>query len=1196
MYFKQLEITGFKSFPTKTKLKFEPGVTAIVGPNGCGKSNISDAIRWVLGEQSPRSLRGASMEDVIFNGTDSIDPINMAEVSLTLSNEDKALPIDYDEVTVTRRLFRSGESEYILNKTPVRLKDITSLLMGTGMGTSSYSIIEQGKIDLILSSKPEERRYIFEEASGITRYKTKKREALRKLEHTENNLVRINDIINEVRRQINSIERHARKAERYKNDFEIMKELDVKMAVYELRNIEFEFEDNKTRLEGISQDENSLKLELDGNLALIDKYREDLENAIHNLTEMQQKLSDATIFVDKSKHKIELNTERINDLQKFKAGLEKELAGLKEKIKLQKEEIATVRARFDGISNAKESKEKALIEKEESTRNLSHEIERHQKDTRAAKNRTVDLLAVETKTKNELIKMGADLQNRRLRLRRLEGERENISLEKKNAETLFEAANKELNTKSAKVEKRRNSCDELKDRLDLHQETLGDIRRQIREDESNLISLKSKEEILKEMIETFEGFDKGVKFIMEGVKQGVLSGITGVVADMIEPENGYESALEVALGKKAQAITVENRELLKQALSYLGDNGSAHFIIHEDITRGAKYNRHKAIMARKNIPLLLSFVKIDHPNRILADFLLDDVYVVENAEKASEVLSANGGGIKIVTKDGFYMEKGYVFGGSAAKNQTTTSIIGRAKKLEQIAGEKIRLLEEMKVLKAEETGRENTVNGLRQEIVSAENCLKEEEIELANAQSKKESAESSLKKIKEEVSIVELEIDEVGELIREISTRGETLNVTLNENESEYAREQEVISSSQEAVQNKTKAKNDLILEISEIKSGITFLKDTEESEARNLDKELKLLEEVKEQYASKEEASRGSEEKIRALETEAKDLAEQIEAEKDGEASLKEKLNDIYENKKTLSRELHNKEGASRERENAVENLRNQIRNLEIKNRESELKISNIKDRMRDAYKVDIGAQDIQIEEGTNTEEIRNQIEVLRIKLEKLGPVNLVAIEEHKELEERYSFLTQQEEDLLRAKESLHRAITKINRTTKQLFMESFQKIQVEFKNYFRMLFGGGHAELLLLDETDVLESGIEIVARPPGKKLQNLLLLSGGEKALTAIALMFAIFKVKPSPFCILDEVDAPLDESNIGRFTRILQEFLKTSQFIVITHSKKTMQMANILYGITMQEKGVSKIVSVKFAESGNQAPPKEEEVLV
>jgi len=1188
MYFKQLEIVGFKSFPHKTKVKFEPGITAIVGPNGCGKSNIADAIKWVLGEQSAKSVRGSSMEDVIFNGTDNVEPINMAEVSLTLSNEKRLLPIDYDEVIITRRLFRSGESEYILNKTPVRLKDINSLLMGTGMGTSSYSIIEQGKIDLLLSSKPEDRRHIFEEASGITRYKAKKREALRKLEYTENNLVRINDIINEVKRQINSIERQAKKAERYKNDFETMKTLDVKLAVHELKGMTGNMDVSKEQLSNLRQQELSARTELEEANSLIRKFRENLEVTIQALTDTQKKLSDTSLFVGNGTQKIELNGERMRDLRNLKDNTEKEIASIQEKLKIQEEEIKKIKDHYENMLETKGNKEKALIEKEETINKLSQEIDSHQKEVKAAKNKTVDLLAEQTKTKNELIKLGADLSNRKSRLRRLETERENIAGEKSAVDTSLQNAMTELNLCKEKVEARLASLGTFRERFEQDEKYLSEVQGKISETEKRMNALASKEELIKEMIEKFEGFENGVKLVMEGKKEGRLTGILGIIADLLEPESGYELALEVALGKKAQAILVKDRASLNQAISYLSGKGSAHFIIYDDIKDESPNSSQRA--------RLDAFVKVDQSYTALSRYLLSKFIVAERLEDAYEKLKTENQGVLCITKDGTVAETGYVFGGSV-KRDKDTSLIGRRKRLEGIQKEIEVLAQETEKLKEVKNEKKKEVECIKSQIEAEEKILKTEEIELANLTSKKDTIEENAKKIDEEISVVDLEIEEVKELVQEISLRGDEFNKILNEKEETYAIEQEFISSSQEAMQEKTKSKNNLLFEVSDIKSELSFMKNNEENEKRSLEKESKLREDLRGQLEIREKTMEESLERAGFLENESKELEEKVKEKKEEETNLRERLSEITRDKKAILEDLHSKEEASREKEKYVENLRNHINKLDMKQREREIRANNIKDRMKEVYKLDIDTLEVQIEENTNWEDVRNEIEVLKIKLEKLGTVNLVAIEEHKELGERFSFLTQQQEDLLRAKESLHKAITKINKTTKKLFLETFQQIQVEFKNYFRMLFGGGHAELLLLDESDILECGIEIVARPPGKKLQNLLLLSGGEKALTTIALLFAIFRVKPSPFCILDEVDAPLDESNIGRFTKMLQEFLKTSQFIIITHSKRTMQMADVLYGITMQEKGISKIVSVKFAEDKDDKPPKKkEEVLV
>ena len=975
-----------------------------------------------------------------------------------------------------------------------------------------------------------------------------------------------------------------------------MKRLDLALTSRELENIKRSLESNRHELSELSQNETVDKAELDEMMCLIRKYRDNLDSAILELTEAQGKLSDTTLFIDKSKHKVQLDTERVGDLERQKDAREEEARFLDEKLAAQETEMASIKERFSDVLASLQEKDKALAEKEQRVKQLLQEIEGHNKGMKADKNMTVDLLAFQTKTKNELIKMGADLQNKKARISRLETEKTKVLQEKNDIESRLSLTENEEKTSRKKVEEKTLLIERLKESLNLCEKTLEDAGRKMAESENKLDSLKSKEEILKEMIKNFEGFENGVRLVMEGAKEGLLRGIIGVIAEMMEPESGYEAALETALDKKAQAIVLENKAALASTLSYLDRRGSARFIICEDIKERSGRERLKRIANKENLKSLSSFVRIDLSYEAVAGRLLEDIYVVESIDKAQEIIGKYvNDHLKFVTKEGSFIERGYMFG-AIEKNKNTTSIIGRKKRLEAIIGEQARISSDIELLKKEKADKKANVEELKREIALADSALKKDEIELANVVSKKETEEAELKKINDEISILTLEIDEADEFIHEISTRGDDLNARLNENEAEYSKIESLILSSQQAIQDKTTSKNRLLVEISEVKSEISFLKNTEEFEARNLDKEIKLADELITQRKTKERDAAECEEKTKTLLAETEELEEKIKEKQVEQASLAEKLREISESKKSFSEDLRSKEENSRQKEEFLEGLRNRLRNLEIKNKERELKIINIKDRVREAYKMDIESASIPVEENTNWEETKNQIEVFRIKLEKLGTVNLVAIDEHKELQERYSFLTQQEEDLLGAKESLHKAIIKINHTTKKLFIEAFQKIQVEFKSYFRMLFGGGHAELLLMDESDILESGIEIVARPPGKKLQNLLLLSGGEKALTAIALLFAIFKVKPSPFCILDEVDAPLDESNIGRFSRILRDFLKTSQFIVITHSKKTMQLANILYGITMEEKGASKIVSVKLSEDGEKEPSKKEEVLV
>lgn len=845
MYFKGLELVGFKSFAEKTKLHFEPGVTAIVGPNGCGKSNIADSIKWVLGEQSPKELRGSRMEDVIFNGTDGKPPLGLAEVSLILSNEDGILPIEYKEVTITRRIFRSGESAYYLNKTQVRLKDIMELIMDTGMGSSAYSLFEQGKVDLFLSSKPEERRGVFDEASGITKYKAKKREALRKLELTENNLVRVNDIINEVQRQITSIERLSNKARKYKEELETLKALEVRVSGFEYRRLKEE------------------KRRLEENREELDKISEAIRNC----------------------------------------------------------QAAIVRSKAE----------------------------------------LVDVMSRHSQIKNDIARLSADIAHINARLRRLRIEKENVSKEEEAAREKLSTIETEISSFHSHAAQITTTIQNVEAEMNhLHQE-LGNLNGKHQDLQNRILSSESQLEFLEDL------------------------------------KRHTAKAFDLSQSKKAVLLTTDHPQ--GEISTILG--------------------------------------KLDG-----AAWPLKDVYAFEE--------------FKIATPC----------------------------RIKYIDSESKELREAIEKLKGEASGIAQHKKEVEDKIASAHHRLKEAEsslhrvqLALADKEAVKKNLETEKKKLTDELSLLNLEIDEATGDLNELTNRENVLTENLRTIEEQRDKIENSIATQQELIESQSRQREAILVQI----------------------------------------------------------------AQKDTEFSFRS---------------------------------------------------TNVKERIKEIYKVDLdqvtGEEEIP---GEDLEEMKNQIHHLKNKLESMGPVSLGSIEEHEDLKSRLEFLLNQREDLVCAERSLKEAIQKINKTIRTLFLETFEKIGVEFHKFFRALFGEGHAQLLLVDKEDVLESGIEIEARPPGKKLQNISLLSGGEKALTAIALLFAIFKVKPSPFCLLDEIDAALDEANINRFTNLLSEFIKTSQFIIITHNKKTITMADVMYGITMEESGVSKIVSVKFKDEQNKEATEE-----
>lgn len=949
MYFKRLEIIGFKSFPDKTVFNFDPGITAVVGPNGCGKSNIADSIKWVLGEQAARALRGGDMQDVIFNGTDTRPALNMAEATLILSNESKRLPIEFDEVAITRRLFRSGESEYLINKSVVRLKDIQELLMGTGIGLESYSFIEQGKIDAILSSRPDERRAVFDEASGITKYKSKKKETLRKLEQTEENLLRVGDIIAEVKRQIDSIARQAKKAQRYKEEFERLKEAETALSIYEYDGLEKE----KINLRNELSELNDKKLECESAIREIDKA---IENERRCLSLLQDSIKEKTAtsiktsgIIDKNKTQILTMQEWLKQLDSQTADIISEIAGIKDRIANIKDTVNTMQdASFKLVDEEIKKKEIELSATESSSSEATSKIVDLQESIKRLKALLFENAAKQAGIKNEMADINTSLAGIHARVKRLDAEHAKVSQELAEAETAL-------------------------------------------------------------------------------------------------TQNQHEPA---------GAVSNNIKSIIDRNISALFD-GIAKFVHIQPDSK----------------PQLLSY---------LYEFLRNIV---------NEALA--------------------MFGLGAL-------------------------------------------------------ALKQEE-----------------EKLKKELEILEFERDEAKDENTELRAKLDTLNSEASILEAEKLNTENLISQSEDAIQELLKKREGFIIEVASVKAQIQSLKDRGLSQATQIQTLNQDLTDAQTGLDSKSSQLQGLTNRKTELNLQISILNNQI-AELTGQKQENDiEVSRLEEEQSNRSSALSNMEAEHRNLSQNIEILHQEIFGYETKLSDISYKQKTIVDRVLMEYKTDIMGIE-HIAESIEPETLRVEISALKEKLERLGPVNLAAIEEEKALNERYLFLISQQEDLLKAKESLKEAIAKINKTTKELFAKTFENVRKEFQHFFVRLFGGGEADLVLLDESDILECGIEVIARPPGKKSQNVGLLSGGEKALVAIALLFALFKVNPSPFCVLDEIDAPLDEANTDRFINVLDEFVKLSQFIVITHSKKTITKTDVMYGITMEESGVSKVVSVKLKE--------------
>lgn len=1193
MNLKRIELFGFKSFADKTELDFEGGVTVIVGPNGVGKSNIAEAIRWVLGEQSAKELRGDRMEDVIFSGTDTRPPLNFAEVSLTFSNKEKIFPIEYDEIAITRRVFRDGEGQYLLNKTVVRLKDINDLLMGSGIGVDSYSIIGQGKIDLVLSSRPEDRRYIFEEAAGITKYKSQKKEALRKLEYTENNLLRINDITKEVSRQISSIERQVKKANVYKQKFEELKGKELKTVFYSTRNLKNILNSHLEENQRLKEREELLVDEIGKTSFILQEARQKLSAAEEQMNKLYSKKVNIDAQLENANRHISLNSEWISEIVDRKQKVERQIQTTEIKLQELKEQIFRAKQELAVLTQEKTAKTKEINQKEERLVELDCEIVEAEKNTRESKEKIFEVSTCESRNKNELAKISADITNIKARLVRLKTDKDEVEKEAKEVEEKWFNCSKEREEKDKKIAWLKKQKEQAVYDVEYRNKSVEEIKEQLNQLNQNLAACRSKLDYLKDLKAKFEGYQHGVKSILMAKEQKSVPQMEVIssVANLIEVEPGYEKAVEAALGENIQIVIVSDYAALKKCIDYLKNNkmGDATFICMDAIKQN-KDARHSNFV-NLGFRSLIEVIRYNPEFKEVIAFLFKDVYLAEDLEVALAMReSINNTTVKLVTKNGDLVRENLIT--CRTHQLEESSLIGRDAKIRALEEELNKYECKAGVLREDGQKENGELKNLQNSLQQLEISLQEEGIGLANLSSLFASLEAEKKKIAEEISLLNAEIFEAEKEELELNKKREETEDQLTVIVKSSFEIKTVMVSGENYIKAKKEEREKLLVNITQLKTELSSLTDLEIGQSQT----IKMLEENNEEQMALLDAQRqeigDSKSRLEKLHLETERVKQNIEISQEEIKLITNELETVMRMKESQIKNIEEVENFISDKQKELESIRQKSHEVEVKGAELNYQIQGLKERMLENYKVNIEGSDITIEDDFDFEVAKREVEELKEKISSVGAVNLIAIEEDMELKERFDFLNKQRQDLEEAKESLRKAITKINKTTKDLFIETFTNIQQAFKEFYCMLFGGGEAELSLMDESDILESGIEITARPPGKKLQNISLLSGGEKALTAIALLFAIFKIKPSPFCLLDEIDAPLDESNIDRFAALLRDFLVTSQFIMITHNKKTIGMADVMYGVTMEEAGVSKIVSVKLSPFSESVEPAEE----
>lgn len=1081
MYFKKLEIFGFKSFAEKTVLNFEAGITAVVGPNGCGKSNVFDAIRWVLGEQSAKQLRGGAMEDVIFNGTDSKLALGFAEVSVTFDNHSRTLPVNADEVQVTRRLFRSGESEYLINKEAVRLKDVSELFMGTGVGAEAYSLVQQGRVDLVVSAKPEDRRLIFDEASGITKYKTKKREAQGKLKDTDQNLLRINDIVVEVKRQISSIERQAQKAQRYKEEFERLKLLEADLARWQLV---LSGRERETVLADIARE----RVKDGESAAQLEEYRQVLAREESFVEEVESRLQEVREQAIKLENQIELasrqvafNEERLDNLSDNERRVVASRAQVSEQCRQGELRVAEISAALEALVQGAGNARLALEERKNVLAQTSSSIDELQVRIRQDEEYSLQFSSRRSGLQASLTDNMKETQGILARRNRLETEREKTRLEK----------------------------------------TAVDQRAQ--------------------------GLSQGLVDIM--ARRSALS------LDLAREEERQESN---NAGFAALSAKIEDLERRKLFLISQKDFIEKMHVQYQDIPDPVISGRFLTPVppSRQHTGLIgkVKTVNAFAPDRL--EGLKGHVQGIEGTELYEVVCET-----KFIELD---------------PQQIAGRIIDIAGEIETLTLEKQKLAllisEQSRLL----------------ERIRADIFVEDKRLSVCEAQQQDVALQAA--KLHSELETLVLEVNQADEALTRLQGAEALLKEELSGIEAEASRIRETIDSRQAEILVLRREREEAAVSVAQMEAEVAGVADKEKAWRANIDmyyadlqrgqRELALLdkeasgfEERREKYRLEIEVLQSSMAELRAARQELAVALGRHEAERDDVA---QRLGSVRAQILAIEKD--------------AADAREQIHGRELRIQQISFQEQAVRERILQKYQIEISVSEeqdaLRLPEGFDPDKAVGDIQLLTKRCESYGTVNMVAIEEFEELRNRFQFLTKQQSDLLSAKDMLEQTIRKINKTTRQMFVDTFTKVNEQFRHYFRVLFNGGEAQLILVDPENALESGIEIVARPPGKKLQVISLLSGGEKTMTAIALIFSVFKVNPSPFCVLDEIDAALDEANVDRFAQVLKDFARIAQFIVITHNKKTIANADVMYGVTMQQTGVSRVVSVKLSDKSQQ----------
>ena len=1251
MYLKTLEIHGFKSFADKTVLEFAEGVTGIVGPNGCGKSNVVDAIRWVLGETSAKALRGGEMADVIFNGTEKRKPLGMAEVTLTMADCEKALNVDYNEVAITRRVFRDGKSEYRINNTLCRLKDINDMLMDTGIGRTAYSIMAQGQIDQILSSKPEERRAVFEEAAGITKFKREKREALRKLEYTEANLLRVSDVLVEQERRMNSLKRQVAKARRYQTLAKDAQVLDSHLAHRKFVDLNAQKDEFSTSIHGLEARGTELERQLPIKEADVDKARATARSFEGALAELRHGANEHRTAINTAEGRIAFNEERRTELESRIKQNREDIEATKQKLQQQQFDFNSASESLDQLTKVIIEKEQKLSSADESaktTRQERQKLDAQLRESRAEASRTLTAIAaLQAKIESSI----AQLEGNRERTKQLGDDEKRLILEHQEIESErariaeeVEDAGGELNQLEDKFKEIERSYQKTRGDLDAARETAAEAGKLYTKRSARL-------QAVSQLIESGEGFEKGTRHVLNGLDDPTefKPSVKGALASLIETDNDCARAIEAALGTHLQAVLVQDHGFAETVIQRLTDKqlGTAA-VIPEDFVSHSRETQVETLPENATA-WALDRVKSDKRVAGVIEHLLEKVLIVPDL-KAALGLRADLPGVTFACLDGSILGAEGMIRGGASKDGATSVL--------ELQNEARELEFEVEKLKADDQSSAAKVTKLEAKLEKLQN-----EVEVSREGLQRQNVQLST--LQGELSLATREVENLDTKIENVRwERGELEKREKSASDSRSRMEDEL-----------SKARN----QIEEIEAANTRLTSQTEAAARKEQDQMEILQELRTDLAVDRRAKQSAESQQKPMEARLSELQElsmrreseissftqRILSATEENGNLKAEVEQHQSNLSELDKEIEERSKGRHEILEKIEAAESELAKVrrehaklieqkgkeEVASTKLELRIENLCTSIQERYQVELihfepdshallvaiesqkkaqsrrGKQVViqdQIENSSSdstdeSEELEEDIPTiivdktveeegdenalpgevegepdwdfiegivsdLKRRIDSMGPVNMDAIEEFEELEERHQFLRNQHDDLTNSKSELLEVIERINTETMRLFSETFDQVRVNFKTMFKELFGEkGQADLSLIDEDDPLESGIEVIAKPPGKKLQSISLLSGGERSMTAVALLFSIYMIKPSPFAVLDELDAPLDEANIGRFVRVLDRFIDRSQFIIVTHSKRTMNRADVMYGVTMEEFGVSKPVGMRLTEA-------------